>query len=154
MYFVLPMITNVSCSPMITNVSCSPHDNKCILFFPWKQMYLVLPMITNVSYSPHDVANKLFIWCLTIITHSAPYQILGDAYFVVLGICVEYWLRLMTFWHKLTTPMMSAVVPTSSVTVFKHLHMAAGPKNNNRLEQMIEKHNQQYITGLFQILHI
>jgi hypothetical protein len=113
-------------------------------------MYLVLPMITNVSYSSHDVANKLLIWCLTIITHSAPYEILGDVYFVVLGICVENWLRLMTFF---TTPMMSAVVPTSSVTVFKHLHMAAGPKNNNRLEQITGRHNQQYITGLFQILH-
>jgi hypothetical protein len=86
-------------------------------------------MITNVSYSSHDVANKLLIWCLTIITHSAPYQILGDVYFVVLGICVENWLRLMTFWHKPTTPMMSAVVPTSSVTAFKHLHMASKKVN-------------------------
>ena len=63
-------------------------------------MYLVLPMITNVSYSSHDVANKLLIWCLTIITHSAPYEILGDVYFVVLGICVENWLRLMTFFYN------------------------------------------------------
>ena len=82
-------------------------------------MYIVLPMITNVSYSSHDVANKLLIWCLTIITHSAPYEILGDVYFVVL----ENWLRLMTFWHKSTTPMMFTVVPTSSLTVFRHLHM-------------------------------
>ena len=37
---------------------------------------------------------------------------LGDVYFVVL----ENWLRLMTFWHKSTTPMMFAVVPTSSLT--------------------------------------
>ena len=110
-------------------------------------------MITNVSCSPHDVANKLLIWCLTIITHSAPYKILWDVYFVVQVICVEIWLRLMTFWHKPTTPMMFAVVPTSSLTVFRHLHMAAGPKNNNRLEQITGKHNQQYITGLFQILH-
>ena len=117
-------------------------------------MYLVIPMITNVSYSPHDVANELLIWCLAIIIHSTPYQILGDVYFVVLGICVENLLRLMTFWHKSTTPMMSAVVPTSSVTVFRHLHMAAGPRNNNRLEQITGKHNQQYITELFQILHL
>jgi hypothetical protein len=113
-------------------------------------MYLVLPMITNVSCSPHDVANKLLIWWLTIITHSAPYEILGDVYFVVL----ENWLRLMTFWHKSTTPMMFPVVPTSSLMVFRHLHMAAGPKNNNRLEQITGKHNQQYITGLLQILHL
>jgi hypothetical protein len=53
----------------------------------------------------------------------------------------------VTFWHKSTTPMMFAVVPTSSLTVFRHLHMAAGPKNNNRLEQITGKHNQQYITG-------
>jgi hypothetical protein len=111
-------------------------------------------MITNVSCSPHDVANELLIWCLTIITHSAPYEILGNVYFVVLGICVENWLRLMTFWHKPTTPMMSAVVPTSSVTVFRHLHMSTGAKNNNRLEQITGKHNQQYITGLLQILHL
>jgi hypothetical protein len=57
-------------------------------------------MITNVSCSPHDVANKLLIWCLTIITHSAPYKILGDVYFVVQGICVEIWLRLMTLLIK------------------------------------------------------
>jgi hypothetical protein len=63
-------------------------------------MYLVLPLITNASCSPHDVANKLLIWCLTIITHPAPYEILGDVYFVVLGICVETWLRLMTFNKK------------------------------------------------------
>jgi hypothetical protein len=49
---------------MITNVSCSPHDNKCILFSPWKQMYLVLPMITNVSCSSHDNKCILFSpWC-------------------------------------------------------------------------------------------
>jgi hypothetical protein len=41
------------------------------------------------------------------------YEILGDVYFVVL----ENGLRLMTFWHKSTTPMMFAVVPTSSLTV-------------------------------------
>jgi hypothetical protein len=92
--------------------------------------------------SSHDVANKLLIWCLAIITHSAPYEILGDVYFVIAGICVENWLRLMTFWHKPTTPMMFAVVPTSSLTVFRHLHMAACPKNNNRLEQITGKHNQ------------
>jgi hypothetical protein len=45
------------------------------------------------------------IWCLAIITHSAPYEMLGDVYFVILGICVENWLRLMTFWHKPTTIM-------------------------------------------------
>jgi hypothetical protein len=28
------------------------------------------------------------------------------------------------------------------------------PKNNNRLEQITGKHNQQYITGLFHILHL
>ena len=63
-------------------------------------MYLFLPMITNVSCSPHGVANKLLIWFLKIITHSAPYEILGDVYFVVLGICVEIWLRLMTLLIK------------------------------------------------------
>jgi hypothetical protein len=63
-------------------------------------MYLVLPMIINASGSPHDVANKLLIWCLTIITHPAPNEILGDVYFVVLVICVEIWLRLMTLLIK------------------------------------------------------
>ena len=63
-------------------------------------MYLVLPMITDVSCSPYDVANKLLIWCLAIIAHSAQYEILVDVYFVVLGICVDIWLRLMTFLIK------------------------------------------------------
>jgi hypothetical protein len=34
------------------------------------------------------------------MTHSAPYKILGDVYFVVQGICVEIWLRLMTLLIK------------------------------------------------------
>ena len=63
-------------------------------------MYLVLPMIINASGSPHDVANKLLIWCLTIITHPTPNEILRDVYFVVLVICVEIWLRLMTLLIK------------------------------------------------------
>jgi hypothetical protein len=54
-------------------------------------------MKTNVSCSPHDVANKLLIWCLTIITHSASYAILGDVYFVVQGICVENWFKVDDF---------------------------------------------------------
>jgi hypothetical protein len=46
------------------------------------------------------LANKLLIWCLAIIAHSAQYEILVDVYFVVLGICVDIWLRLMTFLIK------------------------------------------------------
>ena len=65
-------------------------------------MYLVLPMITIVSCSPHDVANKLLIWCLTIITHSAPYEILGDVYFVVLE---NWWLFGTSLQHQWCLPL-------------------------------------------------